>query len=411
MDRSATAALLEAPNFRGLWIAGGLANAMLWLEVLAAGLFTLNATGSGLDVALVSAARSLPLLLTGAFIGVLSDAINRKRIVAAGLVVTAISSAVVGVIGMCGALLPWHLGLAALVSGTVYATEMPARRRMIAECAGDDARPRAVAVDSMTNYATRCAGPLAGGLAYRHLGLPGAFLISAVCSTIALLLVLRIPYSQASATPIRLRQSLTDLRDAIVFARASKTLVILLIVTVLTNLFGYSYGALLTPLGLQVLKISSVMVGILAAAEPAGSLVCGLLVAAKTPRGPPVFWLAAGATGLFLTLAAVSIVGHLENPLILVLALLFVGGFASALYNIFQTTIVIAATPEPLRSRMMGLVTVCIGTWPLGTVIAGVLSVPLGPLGAIGALGVCGLTGIAVVALQCHTARQRKGAR
>lgn len=210
MDRSATAALLEAPNFRGLWIAGGLANAMLWLEVLAAGLFTLNATGSGLDVALVSAARSLPLLLTGAFIGVLSDAINRKRIVAAGLVVTAISSAVVGVIGMCGALLPWHLGLAALVSGTVYATEMPARRRMIAECAGDDARPRAVAVDSMTNYATRCAGPLAGGLAYRHLGLPGAFLISAVCSTIALLLVLRIPYSQASGTPIRLRQSLTD---------------------------------------------------------------------------------------------------------------------------------------------------------------------------------------------------------
>jgi MFS family permease len=123
------------------------------------------------------------------------------------------SSAVVSVIGMCGVLLPWHLGLAALVSGTVYATEMPARHRIIAECAGDDARPRAIAVDSMTNYATRCAGPLAGGLAYRHLGLPGAFLISAVCSTIAFLLILRIPYSQASATPVRLRKSLTDLRD------------------------------------------------------------------------------------------------------------------------------------------------------------------------------------------------------
>jgi hypothetical protein len=37
-----------------------------------------------------------------------------------------------------------------------------------------------------------------------------------------------------------------------------------------------------------------------------------------------------------------------------VLSVLFVGGFASALYNILQTTIVIDATPELLRSRMMG---------------------------------------------------------
>jgi hypothetical protein len=79
-----------------------------------------------------------------------------------------------------------------------------------------------------------------------------------------------------------------------------------------------------------------------------------LLVAAKTPRGPPVVWLAAGAAGLFVALAAVSIVGHLESPLVPVLAVLFVVGFASALYNIFQTTIVISATPELLRSRMMG---------------------------------------------------------
>lgn len=55
-----------------------------------------------------------------------------------------------------------------------------------------------------------------------------------------------------------------------------------------------------------------------------------------------------------MALAAVSIVGHLESPLVPVLAVLFVGGFASALYNIFQTTIVISATPELLRSRMMG---------------------------------------------------------
>jgi hypothetical protein len=92
MDRSVTATLLAATGFRELWIAGGVANAMLWLEVLAAGLFTFQATGSGLAVAIVSAARSFPLLLTGAFIGVLSETVNRKRIVVGGLVLTGITS-------------------------------------------------------------------------------------------------------------------------------------------------------------------------------------------------------------------------------------------------------------------------------------------------------------------------------
>jgi hypothetical protein len=129
----------------------------------------------------------------------------------------------------------------------------------------------------------------------------------------------------------------------------------------------------------------------LASAEPAGSLVAGLVIAVRTPRGRPIFWLATGAAGLFLALVVASLVGRSERPFVPVLAVLFVGGFASALYNIFQTTIVIDATPNLLRSRMMGLVTVCIGTWPLGTVIAGTLSGPLGSLGALGALGGCGL--------------------
>ena len=115
MDRTVTAPLFAASGFKELWIAGGVANAMLWLEVLAAGLFTFQATGSGLAVAIVSAARSFPLLLTGAFIEVLSEAVNRKRILVGGLVPTATSSVSVGALGLCGVLHPWHGGVAALI--------------------------------------------------------------------------------------------------------------------------------------------------------------------------------------------------------------------------------------------------------------------------------------------------------
>ncbi|MDB5830690.1 MAG: transporter [Caballeronia sp.] len=48
MDRTVIAPLFAASGFKELWIAGGVANAMLWFEVLAAGLFTFQATGYGL---------------------------------------------------------------------------------------------------------------------------------------------------------------------------------------------------------------------------------------------------------------------------------------------------------------------------------------------------------------------------
>ncbi len=136
----------------------------------------------------------------------------------------------------------------------------------------------------------------------------------------------------------------------------------------------------------------------LTSAEPAGSLVAGLVIAVRPPRGRLAFWFAAGAAGLFLALGVASFIGLSEHPFVPVLSVLFVGGCTSALYNVFQTTIVIDAPPEHLRSRVMGLDTVCIGTWPLGTVIAGALSRPLGPLGALGALGGCGLVCLGLIA-------------
>ncbi len=180
--------MLSNPAFVRLWIAGGIGNAMLWLEVLAAGLFTAQVTGSGLAVAIVSAARSLPLL-GGAMVGVLSEAFDRKRIVVGGLLLAAASSASVASLGALGVARPWHLAVAALVSGCVYATEMPARRRLVAESAGPARVARAVALDSLTNFATRCAGPLLGGAAYGVVGLPGTFAASAALSLFGAALV------------------------------------------------------------------------------------------------------------------------------------------------------------------------------------------------------------------------------
>ena len=58
-------ALLADRDYLRLWLVGGFANAVRWLELLAAGVFAYDQTGSGLVVAAMTAARMLPMLLIG----------------------------------------------------------------------------------------------------------------------------------------------------------------------------------------------------------------------------------------------------------------------------------------------------------------------------------------------------------
>ena len=76
--------LLSAPSFLRLWSIGSCVNTMRWFDLLAAALFTLDMTGSGFAVAVVSAARTMPMLLFGAFAGVVTEALNRKYVLLAG---------------------------------------------------------------------------------------------------------------------------------------------------------------------------------------------------------------------------------------------------------------------------------------------------------------------------------------
>jgi hypothetical protein len=373
---------------------------MLWLEVLAAGLFTAQVTGSALAVAVVSAGRSLPLL-GGAVVGVLSEAYDRKRIVVGGLVLAATSSASVAALGLAGVLRPWHLAVAALASGCVYATEMPARRRLAAESAGPARVERAVALDSLTNFATRCAGPLLGGAAYGLTGIGGTFAASAALSLCGAALVSGIAHTQ-TRRPVSWGAVWRDLAEGLTFARHRGVLLALLGVTVTMNLCAFSYTTLAVPIGRDAYHLPAARIGVLAAAEPAGALLCGLATAVVTPSGAPLPWLAGGVALLLSALAALP----LAPPLWPACAVLACGGVGTAFFTNAQTMIVMTEAPPAMRSRVMGLVTVCIGSWPLGMLLSGGLTQVMSPLAALATMA---LGGLAVLGGVMGVTRMRQG--
>jgi MFS family permease len=155
-----TFALLRNPSFFRLWLCGGLAGAMRWLEVLAIGIWSFEQTGSPLLVALMMVLRQMPMLLFGPFAGGLAERMSRRHLLLAGFLLQAGVAAMLATSAWAGTLALWQVGLGALLSGIYTALDMPVRRTMVAEVAGADRLSGAMGLDAATIHCTRAIGPI-----------------------------------------------------------------------------------------------------------------------------------------------------------------------------------------------------------------------------------------------------------
>jgi MFS family permease len=382
--------LLRARSFLRLWSIGGCVNAMRWFEVLAAALFTLDVTGSGLAVAIVSAARTMPMLFLGAFAGVMSEAVDRRRVLVVGQLITAVASATVAILGALGTARPWHVALAALVAGTVWSTEMSTRRRMVGESVPPALVPRALALDTLTNSVTRMIGPIIAGTLYEFAGLAGAFALSALAYLFAAMLAAGLPHQQQIRRLV-LSHVPRDLAEGFAFARSHTVIAGVLMVTIAMNLLGFPYAALVVPIGRQYFMVSPALVGMMAAAESFGAFLGGLWLTGGDPPGSGRKLMVGGSL-LFLVCVALM---PLAPVFPLACALLVAGGFGSAAFANMQTSLIITHAPPQIRSRLMGLLTVCIGCGPVGILLVGALASLMGPLRAVDAIELTGLAAVA----------------
>ncbi len=104
----------------------------------------------------------------------------------------------------------------------------------------------------------------------------------------------------------------------------------------------------------------------------------------------------AGGAALFMVALIVAV---LSSSYWLALTMLILGGFGTAGFSNMQTTLMLTEAPIEVRSRLMGIVTVCIGTGPIGVVAAGALSDRLGPRDAVLVMASLGLAATAALVI------------
>jgi MFS family permease len=152
-------ALLRDSAFLRLWLAGGVAGVLRWVELLAVSIYVLQTTGSPFLVALMTFLRMAPMFLFGVPAGALADRYDRKHLLIIGLLVLGGAAAVLALVAFLDRIALWHIALGTFLNGMFWASEFPGRRIMLGEIAGPLRLSRAMALESATSNATRMLGP------------------------------------------------------------------------------------------------------------------------------------------------------------------------------------------------------------------------------------------------------------
>lgn len=384
---------LRSEGYRLLWVSSLLWNFARWMDILVAGWLALELTNSAWQVALVGFYRNAPVPLFGAFAGAIADRVDRRLLVIGAEVANVAATLAIAALLLLGALEYWHLAAANVLLGLAWSVEWPSRRAIIPDLAGRDMLLQALALDTVSMNATKVLGPLVGGGLLATLGIPGCYqlLVAAYAAALVPLLALRLP---ANGSPARTLPAGRFVVEGLRFCHQHQPVRGVLFVTVLMNCFVFPYQQLLSVFARDVLQVGPAELGLLAAGDGIGSLigVSALLSSNRFRRQGWVFVLGSVGMATVIALFAVSPMFALSLPL------LVAGGVAHSGFSTYQSLIILGAVGDALRGRAMGVLTLAIGSSPVGMLLMGVISAALGAPWAVGLSSVVGGLLIATVA-------------
>ncbi len=380
---------LSIPNYRRWFIGQLISVSGNWMQIVAEMWLILTLTGSAVAVGITAALQFLPMLLFGAWGGLLVDRFPKRRIlfitqsllVIPALTLFAITASDVVTAGMVFALV--------LVRGLVLAIDWPARQSFVIELVGKDRVVNAVSLQSVLVHSSRVFGPALAGLLIATVGLAFCFLLNAL-SFVAMIVMLR-SLDPSGIQPAELaRRQRGGVRAGLRHVLSRPELAIPMAMMALVGTLGLNFQVLLPLLADITFHGDSSTYSALAVTMGVGSVVGALATGARGQVSPYVLVGASLGFAFFAALAALA-----PTVPLAALALAGLGASAVTFSASVNSTLQLRADPS-MRGRVMALYSIVfLGSTPIGSPIVGWLAEHLGPraglvMGSLAALVAAG---------------------
>jgi MFS family permease len=381
---------LSVPNYRRYFVGQVISVSGNWMQLVAQMWLIVQLTGSGVAVGLTAGLQFAPILVLGAWGGLVADRFPKRRVLMITQPLMALPAIALWALVAAGTVEPWMVYALVLVRGTVNAFDNPARQSFVIELVGPDRVVNAVSLNSVIVQSARIIGPAAAGGVIALVGVGPCFALNAL-SFAAMLVALQRMDTGALHPTVVAERAPRELRAALCYVAGAPSLWIPLGMMAVVGTLTFNFQVLLPLLASQTWHGTAATYALLTAAMAVGSVAGALASGARGRVSPMILVVAATGFGAVELLAAMAPSLPLQ-----VLALIPLGAVSVTFSAGVNSTMQLAVAPA-MRGRVMGLYSIVfLGSTPIGAPLVGWLAEIAGPRAGMALGGAAALVAAAL---------------
>jgi MFS family permease len=344
-----------------------------WMQIVAEMWLIVQLTGSGAAVGITAGLQFLPILLFGAWGGVLADRFDKRTLLTLTQTLMALPAIALWALTAGGQVETWMVFALVLARGSVLAFDNPARQAFVSEIVGSDRVVNAVALNSVIVHSSRIVGPAAAGALIALLGVAACFAVNAA-TFVVMILALRLMDPALLQRAERVQRARGQLRAGVAYVRRTPELRVPLLMMVVIGTVSFNFQVLLPLLASETWDGNAATYATLTAVMAVGSVLGALAAGA---RGRVTDGLLVGSAALF---GVAELLAAIAPTLTWqALALVPLGAASVTFAAGVNSSLQLAAEPM-LRGRVMALYAmVFLGSTAIGAPLIGWLADAAGP--------------------------------
>jgi MFS family permease len=361
-----------------------------FMEMTVVGWLVLDLTNSPWQVSVIGFYRSAPFLVAGFWAGSIIDSLGRRRVIVYAQAVSTLSSGLIMTLLWLDRLAFWQLAVSVAVIGFSWSLDWPARRTYMPDLVGKAQTVEALLLENLMQNIARIVGPFLGGSLIAAIRVEGAYTVLAALALLTLLLLLGLSKRPLPHTHKVRSSPRQDMIEGWRYVRHNQPILGVLSITMIMNLWVFPYMLLLPVFARDVLGQGPVGLGILGAGAGLGAFIGLVIINHLRHAISPGWILGLGSLSQAVTILLFSVSSNFTLSLIL----LVLSGLGQACFGTMQSSIMLLAASDEMRSRAMGTLVLAIGSAPIGQLEVGALAELLGAPLAVG-----GHAGVAVLSI------------
>jgi MFS family permease len=333
---------------------------------------------AGIDVGITTALQFLPMLLFGAWGGLVADRVDKQRLLFATQTSAGALALALGILvqlghGPAGMAHLWEVYLLALLLGVVNLFDNPARQTFVIEMVGKEDLPNAVSLNSIVMNGARVIGPALSGLLIATVGIAICFEVNAA-SYVAVIVALALMRRSELHPSERVERAKGQLRAGLAYAWRTPRLREPLLLVFVVGLLAYNFNVILPLLAHLTFHGGAATFSALTSLMAGGAVIGGLIVANR--GNPTIHRLTAIGMCFGVLISAVAWAPTLTMAFV---AIVPMGALSIAFIATANATIQLRVEPT-MRGRVMALYAIgFLGTAPIGAPLVGWISQTASP--------------------------------